>query len=190
MKETSYIDLPLAIETLARRRAVGKVLRLNEVRLHPTLASQADYQRAYKGYYRLGRRSRLFYDAYFSMLEREAGSKTLPKLHKLLEELFDATGERHLSFCTKLIATISPSAVIYDRNVARLLGVKYGPLPNKEWVAEAIRRYDTILATITAVTMRHDWLACEKAFDEAFPHGAKLSQVRKADLMIWASYSK
>jgi hypothetical protein len=107
----------LAIQKLGRRRSVEKLLQLNEVRKRPELAIDRGYQRAFKGYYRMGRRPVAFYEAFFAILHHCASapkSQTPPTLKVLLKLLHDRTKQKHLSFGSKLLATVDDSAVIFD----------------------------------------------------------------------------
>jgi len=150
----------LAVEKLGRRRSVEKLLRLNEVRNTPELAADTAYQRAFKGYYRMGRRRAAFYDAFFAILhdcESAPKSQTPPTLKVLLKLLYDRTKQKHLSFGSKLLATVDDSAVIFDRNVASYFGVPSTALPADLWLEEAIRRYDEIRKGILTFTKEAEW---------------------------------
>ena len=158
-----------AIEKLGRRRSVEKLLRLNEVRKRPELATDTGYQRAFKGYYRMGRRRAAFYEAFFAILHDCASapkSQTPPTLKVLLKLLHDRTKQKHLSFSSKLLATVDDSAVIFDRNVASYFGVPSTALPADRWLDEALRRYDEIRKGILAFTKEAEWPAIHDLFDK------------------------
>jgi hypothetical protein len=179
-----------AIAKLTHRHAVEKVLFLNLVRANPSLALEPYYQRLFKGYYRMGKRDSAFYQHYFALLEEAASQKSLPSLEDLLSGLYRATGQRHLSFSSKLLATVDDSAVIYDRNVASLLKVPSTQLPHRNWLAEAKNRYAAVERGITAFTRRTEWPEIEAIFDTSFPDATDLPILRKADLLLWVSYEQ
>jgi len=55
------------------------------------------------------------------------------------------------------------------------------------WLAKAVRRYERIQQGINTFTQEPQWAQTTKMFDEAFPQAARLPDIRKADLIIWAS---
>ena len=103
-----------------------------------------------------------------------------------MDHLFKETHKRHLSFCSKLLATLRDDAVIFDRNVATRLRVPYGVLPRQNWLSEAERRYDLIKCGVEKIVNQSNWASIEKKFDENFPEAVNLSKLRKADLILWS----
>jgi hypothetical protein len=87
-----------------------------------------------------------------------------------------------------MLATIADDAVIFDRNVADHFGVPSSPLPRRDWLPEALRRYEGIRRGIQAFTQTPEWQEMRALFDQKFPKAAYLSEIRKADLIIWAAY--
>ena len=179
-----------ALKKLERRGSVEKVLALMEVRTNPALATDHDYQRTFNGHYRMGRKTGAFYRYFFSMLQEAADAPSPPSLETTLQTLHAHTGERHLSFGTKMLATITDDAVIFDRNVAGHFGVPSTPLPRQDWLSEAVRRYEEIRRGIQAFTQTPEWQQVRALFDDRFPKAAHLSEIRKADLIIWAAYEQ
>jgi len=177
-----------ALIKLERRRSVDKVLELTKVRRNPILSADPDYQRAFIGHYRMGRKSDSFYRHFFSILGQAASPPT-PPLKTILQELYNKTEERHLSFCTKMRATVTDAAVIFDRNVASHFGVSSNPLPKQDWLAEALRRYGGIRRGIHSFTQVSEWQQMRILFDQKFPNAVHFSDIRKADLIIWAAYA-
>jgi hypothetical protein len=177
-----------ALIKLERRGSVEKVLALMEVRANPALATDHDYRRTFNGYYKMGRKKDAFYEHFFSMLQEATYATSPPSLKTTLQKLYAHTGERHLSFGTKMLATITDDVVIFDRNVAAHFGVPSTPLPRQDWLSEALRRYEDIRRGIQAFTQVPEWLEMRVLFDGKFPKAAHLSEIRKADLIIWAAY--
>jgi hypothetical protein len=147
-----------------------------------------DYRRTFNGYYKMRQKRDAFYRHFFSMLRESAYAPPPPSLETILQNLYANTGERHLSFCTKMLATIADDAVIFDRNVADHFGVPSSPLPRRDWLPEALRRYEGIRRGIQAFTQTPEWQEMRALFDQKFPKAAYLSEIRKADLIIWAAY--
>jgi hypothetical protein len=102
--------------------------------------------------------------------------------------LHEKTKERHLSFSSKLLATLDDSEPIYDRNVATRLHIPHGALPANGWAEQAEERIDLLKRRLKNIISSSTWGQYEAAFNQAFPEASHLSSLRKADLMIWASY--
>jgi len=178
-----------AIGNLQSRGDVDTVLRLNSVRHTPSLAAEVDYQRAFKGYYFPTPKPAGFYASFFALLGRAASDRGIT-LEKCLLEVHSATNERHLSFCSKLLATVSDEFVIYDRNVAALLGISTKPLPQNDWINVAMTRYTMVQDRIDEFAASPSGERAIGLFDLAFPQATNLPKRRKADFLLWASYEK
>ncbi len=173
-----------SIKKLKKQHSIDKVLYLNGVRKDPSLAFDEKYQRTFKGYYRVRQRSAEFYNSFFKLLHLAAIGSKKETIGSLMGHLFKETHERHLSFCSKLLATLRDDAVIFDRNVATRLRVPYGVLPRQNWLSEAERRYDLIKCGVEKIVNQSNWASIEKKFDENFPEAVNLSKLRKADLIL------
>jgi hypothetical protein len=106
---------------LGRRHAIDILLYLNGVREAPALAHAPDYRTRFNGYYIPAPHNAVFYDALYGILYRLAAGELQPDLSILLQEMYAATEQRHLSFCSKLMVTIEDDAVVFDKNVAFFL---------------------------------------------------------------------
>ena len=175
-----------SIKKLKKQHSIDKVLYLNGVRKDPSLAFDEKYQRTFKGYYRVRQQNAKFYSSFFELLRLAARRSKKETIGSLMNHLFKETHERHLSFCSKLLATLRDDAVIFDRNVATRLRVPYGVLPRQNWLSEAERRYDLIKCGVEKIVNQSNWASIEKKFDENFPEAVNLSKLRKADLILWS----
>lgn len=178
-----------SIPRLLKRLDTERLVRINSARQSPEIVSTKEYQSLFKGYYRLRRGAR-FCNPFFQLLRHHLEQKTKPTIKAVLLDMYDKTQERHLSFASKLISTVDDSEPIYDRNVATLLHIPHGALPVEGWVDEAERRMDMLKRRLNAIISSSDWAPHEAAFNKAFPQAIQFSPLRKADLLIWASYEK
>jgi hypothetical protein len=179
-------EVNAAIAKLRESGDVSRLLTLNDVRNCPRRALRRDYQRLFDGYYRVRQQSEKFYVAFYRLLFLIAAQRRTPRLQDLMKTMYCATRKRHLSFCSKLLATVSDEAVIFDRNVAGFFRIGTGPLPKKGWMAAAVRRCSDVATNIKRFVARPAWPNHRSLFDQAFPDAAQLSDIRKADLIIWA----
>ena len=176
-----------SIAKLLKRRDVETLLDINSARYDPKMVSTKEYQSLFKEYYNV-RKGDQFCKPYFELLRHHLEQKTKPPLKAILLDLYEKTKERHLSFSSKLLATLDDNEPIYDINVATQLCVPLGSLPAKGWVVEAEKRMDLLKHKLNAIISSSTWGQQEAAFDTAFPYAIHLSSLRKADLMIWASH--
>lgn len=175
-----------ALAELNEQDAVSRVLYLNSVRENPALANDPGYRRTYNGYYRVRQKPPAFYAAMFSLLHDAVTEDAHADIETLLNRFFEATGERHLSFASKILATATDEAVVYDSNVAAFFGVPNGQLPQADWLPVAVGRYTAVEGHIDAFLGSPVWPQICQSFDMALPHGVELATRRKADLVIWA----
>src|SRR5215813_5021120 len=96
-------EVRAAIVELARIDAIPRLIYLNGIRQNPLLADDANYRSTYNGYYRVRQRPPEFYSAMFALLGQTASRELPLELPLLMTRLFDATGERHLSFSSKIL---------------------------------------------------------------------------------------
>jgi hypothetical protein len=178
--------LTAAFHTLEKRADVERLMRVLEIREKPGLASDRDYQKNYNGYYKLIRRKQSFYEAYYAVLENAASAAAPPSLSLVLQELYKKTGERHLSFGSKLCATLDDTAVIFDKYVASFFKVPNSGLPRQNWLPKALDRYERIKQGIHDFTRHEEWPGIRSEFDLMFPQAKHLPDVRVADLVVWA----
>lgn len=175
-----------AIAELERRNAINTLLYLNSVRNNPHLAVTQDYRTRFNGYYIPAPHPAAFYQTLFGLLYDLALGNVEADLATLLEQMFAGTGQRHLSFCSKLMVTVTDEAVVFDRNVAIYFGVPVAPLPAADWIQVASARYNSIHEGVSGFVTTQEWPATRLQFDNAFPEAAHLPDIRKADLLIWS----
>jgi hypothetical protein len=184
------IDVAAAIAVLERRDDVSRLLYLARVRGKPALAQSADYQRRFNHYYRVRQQNQIFYTSFYDLLENAAATSLKPSLKDILVRLYQQTCKRHLSFGSKLLATVDDSTVVFDRNVAATLGVPTYPPPKNGWLEVLLDRHSRVRDAMLGVVTSPDWPTMAAKFDAAFPIAAHLPAVRKADLLVWAGYKQ
>ena len=177
------------IPQLLKRRDVKKLLHINSARTDPRLVSTEAYQRLFKGYYKV-RRGRQFTEPYLHLLQHDLELRTTPSLKTIVLQSPEQTGQRHLSFASKLLATLDDTEPLYDQNVCSLLGVPHHHLKGSDWLERAEERIRLLKQGVADITSASSWPSHEAAFNTAFPEALQLSSQRKADLMTWASSSK
>ena len=175
----------LSITRLKEKNSVEKVLYLNSVRKNPSLALDKKYQTTFNDYYKVRQKSSEFYKFFYALLNETAKKPKDVTIENLLNKLFINTDERHLSFCSKILATVRNDAVIFDKNVASQLNIPSKSLPKKDWEFVAKKRYSLIKRGLEKIFKQSNWVSIELMFDQSFPEGANLTRFRKVDLILW-----
>jgi len=151
------------------------------------VATDLDYQRVYKSFYVMGRRSGTWYQFYFALLEREKLNRSIT-FEAVLRTTFENMGGRvEPSFSSKLVATIRPEAPIYDDVVRNNLGIAkpHYYKPARVRLLEALAAYKQIEG-FYAVALKSDAFGTLKAeFDRRFPAFTHFTNTKKLDVLLW-----
>lgn len=80
-------------------------------------------------------------------------------------------------------------AFLFDKNLATYFRVPSSPLTQiKDWLAKALRRHAEVEKGIWDFIQKPEWPPMRALFDQSFPDAAHLSDITKADLIIWAAH--
>ena len=131
-----------AIDLLIERGDILKLLYLNQVRQNPGLAETPEYQRRFNGFYRMRQQPPAFYDCFYAMLRHYAAAGEAPPLGQILQELWEGVHRHYLSFGSKMRATLTDQAVIFDSLLAHHFGVLANQvLHDPTWLETLLHRY-------------------------------------------------
>lgn len=194
------------LETDANRAQIRHYLGvyLSMMRLLHTqnVAESAEFHRLYNVFYKLrfsgsnGHTSGEIYEAYYRLIEAHKHDAEKPSIECVLDELWTLTGKVHLSFSSKLIATLYPeSAPVWDNNVRALLQIPYETRPGNGRLALAAEAYHALEARYAAFLPENGTPAPEAAqliavFDGAFPEGRDIAAWKKTDFLLWRMGSR
>ena len=161
------------------------------------ISQNAEFHRLYNVFYKLrfsgsnGHASAEIYQAYYRLLEahKQAGEK--PAIERVLQQLWELTGRTHLSFGSKLIATLYPqNAPVWDDNVRCLLKIPYRAAPEERRLAAAAEAYHALEARYQAFAPTREAAEVRALFDAAFPNGAGIADWKKFDFLLWRMGSR
>jgi hypothetical protein len=96
---------------------IAKYILIMESLYAVNVSSDAAFQRLYNAFYRVQRRPRNWYQAYFQLMEEL--KKTRPSFPRVLTELNARLGKYEPSFSSKLVATIDPWKPVWDEFVLK-----------------------------------------------------------------------
>ncbi len=146
-----------------------------------------DYQRVFKGFYKMAGREEGWYEYYFGLLQRNKHNKSIT-FREVLEEIYAERAQVEPSFSSKLVATIRPEMPICDKHVMANLCLE---APPQHWPAG--KRLPGILAMYAVLegkvaALVHDPVFAQTlrpAFDRRHPGHMRISDVKKLDLLLW-----
>jgi hypothetical protein len=160
---------------------------LTQTRLKATnVATDLHYQRVYKSFYVMWRRSAAWYKFYFGLLEREKANRNI-KFEAVLGSIFEIGDRVEPSFSSKLVATIRPDAPIYDGVVRANLGLakpRYDK-PADVKFSDALNAYKQIEGFYATALGSGGFEKLKTAFDQRFPAFAHFTDTKKLDTLLW-----
>ena len=145
------------------------------------VSADAEFQRAFNGFYRMRQRPAGFYECYYAYLEQNKNNRALT-FADVVTHLYQETGSIHASFSSKLLATVNPDMPIWDKFVLQNLGLRAPYSYEKDRLQKTICLYQRIC----------DWYQTEEAgeklqvFNGMFGQ-AEISDVKKIDFILWAT---
>lgn len=137
-----------------------------------------DFQRIYKGYYRL-RRDDAWCKVYFNVLKESNKSTMLSEiLNRLYDENKGDNKKVELSFATKLMHTINPNLPIYDSHVANMLKLDKITGSGKEKIESAEKVYRQLQDRYKGLSHLAD------KFDKVLSN-VNISKTKKIDTVLY-----
>ena len=160
---------------------IDKYCRIMERVRAVDVSADADFQKAYNGFYRIRQRPADFYRCYYGYLEQNKNNEALT-FEDVVTYLYQQTGSIHASFSSKLLATVNPDMPIWDKYVLQNLGLRTPYYYEKDRLEKIILLYQKIC----------DWYHSDEVmeklqlFNRQFP-GVDISDVKKIDFILWAT---
>ena len=147
------------------------------------VSADREFQRAFNGFFRMGRRSELFYTDFYRYLEQHKISGV--SFSDALTFLYEKHGRLEMSFVSKMVALVDPSYPIWDSIVTKgHFGIVAPYASEKDRLQKGIAKYEMYCRQY------YTYLETESAkkqlalFETMFPN-TDLSEVKKLDFMLW-----
>lgn len=147
------------------------------------VSTDAVFQRAYNGFYRVQRRKSSWYDTYYNLMEQLKGSK--PTFGDILDRLYEATERYEPSFSSKLVATLSPDKPVWDIHVLRNLKKKAPAYYSRTKIEDAKQRYSDIENWYQTFLPSDEGINWVTQFNNLIPAHGKLTDLKKVDFILW-----
>lgn len=152
-------------------------------RLYETdVSAERDFQRAFNGFFRMGRRTEGYYRDYYCYLQhKESGID----FAKALTYLYERHGRLEMSFVSKMVAMVNPTLPIWDSVVTKGHFGIVAPYANvKDRLQKGIEKYEQYCRSYSIYMQTAEAKAKIKEFDKLFPN-TKITDVKKLDFMLW-----
>lgn len=153
-------------------------------RLFETNVSEdRDFQRAFNGFFRMGRRTETYYNDYYSYLQQHKESGI--DFAKALTYLYERHGRLEMSFVSKMVAMVDPTLPIWDSVVTKGHFGIVAPYANvKNRLQKGIEKYEQYCRSYSTYMQSAEAIEKIKEFDKLFPN-TKMTDVKKLDFMLW-----
>lgn len=153
-------------------------------RLYETdVSAERDFQRAFNGFFRMGRRTEGYYRDYYCYLQQHKESGI--DFAKALTYLYERHSRLEMSFVSKMVAMVNPTLPIWDSVVTKGHFGIVAPYANvKDRLQKGIEKYEQYCRSYSTYMQTAEAKAKIKEFDKLFPN-TKITDVKKLDFMLW-----
>lgn len=154
------------------------------------LSKEDLFQKRFKGFYRMGRRSEEYYKDYFRLFEQMREGKKLT-IGEVLNKLYLSEKRKELSFASKMLATIDPKLPVWDSNVRNLLNNKYKTNFKQSYkeISECVAAYNQLCNWYKIFLKSPEAKVLILEFDAHFPN-QKITIMKKIDFIFWQTSFK
>lgn len=165
------------------RSGVKKYQALRQQLFAIDVAKDRDFQKAFNGFFRMGRRTEAYYHDYYCYLQQH--KTTAISFSDALAFLYQRHGKLEMSFVSKMVAMVDPAYPIWDSIVTKGHFGIIAPYANaKNRLQKGIERYEQYCRRYDTYLQSEDAKAKIAEFDKLFP-GTEITDVKKLDFMLW-----
>jgi hypothetical protein len=158
---------------LALMDQVGKV----------NVSTDAAFQRAYNGFYRVQRRQPAWYSAYYSLMQELKGST--PTFGEVLDRIHESTGRYEPSFSSKCVATLNPEKPVWDKFVLSNTNQVAPSYTSRTKIQDAKLRYADIENWYQSFLPSDEGVSWVEQFNKLVPEHHALTDLKKVDFILW-----
>ena len=165
------------------RSGIEKYLVLRKMLFETNVAKDRVFQKAYNGFFRMGRRTEEYYQDYYCYLEQHKTSGA--SFAEVLKFLYEKHGRLEMSFASKIVAMIDPEYPIWDSVVTKghfKIIAPYASAKNR--LQQGIERYEHYYRVYSLYMQSEEGKKKIEEFDRLFPH-TEISNVKKLDFVLW-----
>ena len=170
-------------ERLASSMGLDKYRYIMEQVGITNVAVDADFQRAFNGFY-IVRRNESWRKTYYEYFESVKNSN--PTFENIITYLYECTGNIEPAFSSKMLATILPEKPIWDRYVVQNLNIQLTGATKKEKLENAIMLYADMEKWYADFFKTEKGKECIREFDRVLPDYKGISKIKKIDSILWS----
>lgn len=152
------------------------------------VATNADYQRRYNGFYRVRGRSKQWRATYYYLLQSRKQNRKV-RFDEVIRALYKLTNRIEPSFSSKLVATVRPELPVYDAVVCGHMHVMVPPQssPARDRIERLITECGRMIEIAKEVVKTAEFRTLRTTFDKHFASYGCFTDTKKLDLMLWQS---
>jgi hypothetical protein len=165
------------------QKGVSKYLEIMELFPKVSVAENGDFRRNFNAFYRVRQRPREWYTVYFSYMQKVRDNK--PSFANVLDYLYRSTGRYEPSFSSKLVATLDPDQPVWDIWVIKNTRTRVPTYTSKGKVEEAKAAYQAIQAWYRQFLNSKEGELVVRSFDRIVPEHGRITNLKKADFVLW-----
>lgn len=153
-------------------------------RLYETdVALDNEFQRAFNGFFRMGRRTAAYYNDYFDYLQQH--KHTDISFAEVVKFLYERHGRLEMSFASKMVAIVCPQHPIWDSVVTKgHFGIVAPHINTQNRLEKGIEKYQQYCRSYEAYMLTDDAKIKILEFEKLFP-GIDITKTKKLDFMLW-----
>lgn len=165
------------------RSGIEKYRYLRKRLFETDVTKDTEFQKAFNGFFRMGRRSEAYYNDYYCYLQQHKVAGI--SFADALTYLYEKHGRLEMSFVSKMTAIVNPTLPIWDSIVTKgHFGIvaPYAYAANR--LHKGIEKYDQYCQKYATYMQTTEAQAKIAEFDKLFP-GTQITDVKKLDFMLW-----
>lgn len=186
------IKNPQRILTKSIEDACGLTAYKITLDLSVDISNNKDYQKNFTAYYNI-RRDQEWLKKYYNYLEANKNNKNIT-FEKILLDIskIEHTTKNGLkstveaSFASKMLATIIPDNPIWDKRIAKALGIKLINCNKEEKISTYVKIYDELREKVKEFINTKSGKECIRLFNKTFPNYTTVSNFKKIDHYLWS----
>lgn len=144
-------------------------------------ATDAEFQRAFVGFYRV-RRNASWRGTFFRLLQD--GKTRRPRIGEVLHQIHEATGRVEASFASKLVATLDPDLPVIDSVVLRNLDCSLPKGTTSERIEGISALHECLAEGYTGFLDTDAGRQLVARFADQFPK-FRITKMKMLDLVLW-----
>lgn len=162
---------------------IEKYQNLRQQLFETDVSINRDFQRAFNGFFRMGRRTPSYYNDYYCYLQQH--KETGISFADALTYLYQKHGRLEMSFVSKMVAMVDPTFPIWDSVVTKGHFGIIAPYANvKNRLQKGIEKYEQYRYSYNTYMQTDEAREKITEFEKLFP-GTEITDVKKLDFMLW-----